>query len=129
MKLGVPLIEAAVLLLGAWRVHAQGTFVYDQQSATGYVPPSLTYQVQGNEPVGQSFVPSLSSVGFIQLEPGDAVLLNGLGAIVYVNLLSDSITGPVLASTESVFMPGDFFGITNFFFSTPPAVTPGTTYY
>jgi hypothetical protein len=68
------------------------------------------------------------------LQLADAVSGNGSGARVYVNLRSDSITGTILATTASVFMPDGFGtganrGYTNFFFSTSVSLTPGTTYY
>jgi hypothetical protein len=52
---------------------------------------------------------------------------------MYVNLRSNSITGPIIASSDPVFMPDSFGsfsrGFTNFFFSTDISVVPGTTYY
>ncbi len=89
--------------------------------------------IQSNQPLGQSFTPSLSSVGFIRLFLIDGVRNNGLGATVYVNLREDAITGPVLGLSGPVFMPDNFGigsgGYTNFFFSSPVPVTPGATYY
>ncbi len=89
--------------------------------------------IQSNQPLGQSFTPSLSSVGFIRLFLIDGVRNNGLGATVYVNLREDCITGPVLGLSGPVFMPDNFGigsgGYTNFFFSSPVPVTPGATYY
>ena len=117
-------------MLGAvWGARGQGALVYDQQSANGYVPPNISMYIQPNEPMGQSFIPSLASVGFVQLEVGDSVTLNGIGATLHVNLLANSITGTVLASTAPVFMPDNFFGMTTFLFSTAVSLTPGTTYY
>jgi hypothetical protein len=48
---------------------------------------------------------------------------------VSVNLRTGSITGPVLGSTEPVFMEDRFSGFVNFLFSNPVTVSPGTTYY
>ena len=110
---------------------AQGTFQYDQQSLNHSIGANVLYDIQGNEPIGESFTPSLSSVGFVQLNPFDSRPNNGLGAMLYVNLRSNSITGPVLGSTFPVFMPEtpSGIGVTNFFFSTPIPVVPGTTYF
>jgi hypothetical protein len=107
----------------------QGTFVYDQQSVTndtkgGEGVPTI----QLSQPIGQSFTPTLSTVGFIRLFLIDTTF-NGLGADVNVNLRSDSITGPIVGSTVPVFMPDGFGGRTNFFFATPVPVTPGATYF
>src|SRR5690348_17349022 len=84
---------------------AQGTFQYDQQSATNYFPPTFSFSIQGYGPVGQSFTPALPSVGFIQLEPGDALPVNGIGGTMYLNLRSNSISGAILGSTAPVFLP------------------------
>jgi hypothetical protein len=120
---------ATVLTLAFCKAGGQGTFVYDQQSFTAPIPPNITYVIEANQPIGQSFTPALSAVGFVQLELGDAVLLNGLGGTVHVNLRTDAIDGPILSSTTPVFMPDNFFGATNFFFPMPVPVAPGLSYY
>jgi hypothetical protein len=108
----------------------QGTFVYDQQS----VPSDSTYTEGGvanilDVSVGQSFTPSLSTVGFIRLNIGGGGYIGGPSATFYVNLLLDSINGPILGSTDSVtFLPW-YSAPSTFFFSTPVTVTPGDTYY
>ena len=129
MKTG--LFLSAILLLPPLGIRAQGNLQYDQQSATAPAPPSITFDIQGNEPVGQSFVPSLSSVGFVQFDLFDGHPGNGLGATLYVNLRSNSITGPLMSSTSPVYMPEtpSGGGVTNFFFSTPAVVTPGNAYF
>jgi hypothetical protein len=110
----------------------QGTFIYDQQSATELSGGGSSGQIQAYQPIGQSFTPAISSVGFIRL--GFYEFSNGLGSTVYVNLRANSITGPILGSTAPVFLPDGFGfggsrGYTNFLFSTPISVTPGTMYY
>jgi len=107
---------------------AQGTFVYDQQSADETTPGGTTAPISSNQPIGQSFTPTLSQVGFIRLYLGDSVF-NGIGATVYVNLRQDSITGPILSSTQPVFMPDAFVGHPDFLFASPVPVTPGAIYY
>src|SRR4029079_10643190 len=71
------------------------------------------------------------SVGFVQLELFDGHPNNGQGATLYVNLRAGSITGAVLNTTSPVFMPDTPTGggATNFFFSGPVGVTPGTAYF
>ena len=121
----------SVLLLAAVSNFAQGTFQYDQQSLNHTIGANILYDIQGNEPIGQSFTPQLSSVGFVQLEPFDGQPNNGQGATLYVNLRSNSITGPILSSTDPVFLPDTPFGggVTNFLFSSPVPVVPGATYF
>jgi hypothetical protein len=113
-------------------VRGQGTFLYDQQSATESSGGGSTHVIQDNEPLGQSFAPQLSSVGFIRLALADRNPAT-LGATMHINLRSNSITGSLLGSTDPVFMPNNFgsigYGYTNFFFPIPIPVVPGTTYY
>jgi PEP-CTERM motif len=127
MKSHSLLIQTA-LILSALAACGQGTFIYDQSSATnqGF---GGGYAFQQEQPFGQSFTPSLTSIGFVQMEFISGPPQLG-GATVYVNLRADSIGGPILSSTDPVFMPYPFaHGITNFFFPTLVAITPGTTYY
>ena len=120
------------------RVNAlgQGGFVYDQQSSTNPAAAAggpIIQQIVS--PYGQSFVPTLSSIGFLQLGFFDANQGNGQGATVIVNLRSNAINGPVFTSSAPVFMP-DGFGIgsvsastTNFLFPSGIVLLPGVTYY
>jgi MYXO-CTERM domain-containing protein len=111
---------------------AQGViYIYDQQSSTNEAQGAAGggNGIQGNAPFGQSFTPSLSAVGFIRLNLQDYAYGNGLGATLYVNLRTDSITGTVLSASAPVFMPDGYVGFTNFIFSNPVSVTPGTTYF
>ena len=117
-----------VLFLCALRAYSQGTFVYDQQSADETTGGGVTVTIQPNQPLGQSFSPTLSSVGFIRLNVGDTAA-NGLGATLYVNLRSGSITGPILASSDPVALPDGFFGYPDFLFHTPVDVTPNVPYF
>jgi hypothetical protein len=125
MKLKTHLISV-ILFLAVWPAHAQGTFIYDQQS-TNLIEGAVG--IQSAQPMGQSFTPTLSSISFVMLNLYDGDFLHNSGATVYVNLRSDSISGTIINSTTPVFMPDGFFDVTNFFFSTPVAVTPGVTYY
>jgi hypothetical protein len=119
-----------LLLVMMYNVYGQVNFVYDQSSATNPVASS-GYPIQADQPIGQSFTPTLSSVGFVQLLFGYGFPSNQLGATVLVNLWSGSISnGVLLSSTEPVFIPdGALNLVTNFTFLTPVTVTPGTTYF
>jgi len=46
-----------------------------------------------------------------------------------VLLRSDSITGSIIGTSDSVTMPDGYADYTDFFFSTPITVKPGMTYY
>ncbi len=118
------------LAIAAGSAIGQGTLIYDQQSSTTNGAGAGSGPIQSLEPMGQSFTPVLPAVGFVQLEFLDFTPGNGVGATVYVNLLSGSITGAVLSSTAPVSMPdGVDHSVSTFFFPSAVPVTPGTSYY
>jgi hypothetical protein len=110
---------------------AQGPFVYDQQSSTDETPyPMITWGfIQQLPPVGQSFTPIFSAVDFIRLKLYDNTAGNGVGATLFVNLRSGSITGSILSSTTPVGLPDGFGGTVNFLFSSGVALAAGTQYF
>ena len=128
-RLSVLLVFAAA----AARALGQGTVIYDQQSAAEGAPGEGGGGISGSEPFGQSFTPALNSVRFIRLWLSGGAPGNGIGSTVFVNLRSDSITGPILSTTDPVFLSDGFGydvnGYPDFVFSTPVPVTPGMTYY
>jgi hypothetical protein len=120
---------AIALLVGTLLVHGQGTFIYDQQSSTNEVTfPLGGAIIQQFTPIGQSFTPALSSVGFIRLKLYDNNFSNSLGAVVYLNLRTNSITGPILSSTAAINLTNGFANVADFIFSAPVAVRPGASY-
>lgn len=118
-----------VLMLAGCCAPGQGIFVYDQQ-VSNTSPPGGYYNIQPG-PTGQSFVPSLSSVGFVQFYFSDSDPNRANETVsVYVDLFSGSLTnGNLVSTTDTLSLSGNFFGETNFLFSTPAAVVSGTTYY
>jgi hypothetical protein len=121
-----------LLLFVASSACGQGTFIYDQQSSTNEIPVPFGFGtiIQDASPGGgQSFTPSLNGIDFIRLLLLDANPSNGLGATLYVNLRTNSITGPILASTASVALPDSFDGVVNFFFTNTVPLSPGRLYY
>jgi hypothetical protein len=123
-----------LLMPVSFLAHGQGTFVYDQQSSDESLPGEAIVGITSfQQPVGQSFTPSLTAVGFIRLQLLDGIPRNGIGATILINLRTNSITGPIMASTVPVLVPDDpgnnTVNFTTFFFSTPVSVTPGMFYY
>jgi hypothetical protein len=105
----------------------QGTMVFDQQSSTESNFGEQGFDIQAFKPMGQSFTPSLAGVGFIRLRLGRGTF--DQGATIFVNLMSGSITGAVLAATSPVTLPVGFIGTVDFLFANDVPVSPGTTYY
>jgi hypothetical protein len=122
------ILLGAVLLAGTITAWGQGTLVVDQQ--TGQSLAGVGVVIQTNTPVGQSFTPSLSSVGYVALMLADNTPDTG-SATVYVNVRSGSITGTVLGTTTSVSLPAAAGGyqMVDFYFPITISLSPGTTYY
>jgi hypothetical protein len=100
------------------------------KSSTNEIPnPFLGAVIQQLTPLGQSFKPGLSAVGFIRLKLYDNTSGNGVGATFIVNLRTNSITGAVLASTIAVTLPDGFTNAVDFFFPVPVPLAPGTNYF
>ena len=110
-------------------VFGQQTFIYDQQSAIEGARAESFGIITTSQPFGQSFTPTLDSVGFIRLWVYDLHLGNSTGSTISVNLRMDAITGAVFAATAPISLPDDFSGYPDFFFASPVSVTPGVTYY
>jgi len=109
--------------------HAQGTVVYDQQSSTESRFGEAATVIQFGSPLGQSFTPTLSQVGFIRLRLNDGNINNGLGVTMLLNLCANSVTGSVVATSLPLVMPDNYLGTSDFLFSTPATVTPNDTYF
>lgn len=134
------LIIQTVLVLAACYAHGQGTLQFDQQSATSPLSSfgNDFFDIQ-TEPLTQSFVPTLSTISFVQFEFWDIPNNGNNGATVYVNLWTGSPninSATLLGSTASVYMPNGFMnnnlglaGLSAFYFSDPITLTLGQTYY
>jgi hypothetical protein len=116
-------------LLAGFTARGQGNLVYDQQSQPQQAG-GQEYPFSLAQPAGQSFIPALTSVGFVQFEFVQ-FYAGQYNATVYVNLLANSITGPVLGSTAVVSVPENDYNFIEetLYFPSAVAVTPGTTYY
>jgi hypothetical protein len=124
------LLPFVFVLLSISGLRGQGVVMYDQQSSDESIPGETWIAIQPYQPVGQSFTPSLSSVGFVRLQVYDGDVGNSRGATMYVNLRANSMSGTILSSTTPVSLPDGFFGgFQDFFFSTPVTVAPNSAYY
>jgi hypothetical protein len=130
MKLSTCAITA---LLGAFGItlHAQGTFIYDQQSSTNEAPPAFGEGVlfQQFQPYGESFRPTLQTLDFVRLKFNDGNFGNGLGGTLYVNVRAGSLSGAIVGSSLLAILPDSFGGTVDFIFQTPVALVPDSTYF
>ena len=113
-------------LLTTLRTYGQGTFIYDQQATNFLEGGGLI--TDANQPIGQSFTPSLSAVNFITLNLYDA-RPSSAGGSVYVNLRSNSITGPILGISDVITMAYNNGGEKTFLFPSDIPLIPGTMYF
>ena len=121
-------VAGLLILLTVSSGRGQGTFIYDQQSSDESYFGSGARGIQSNQPFGQSFTPSLTAIDFIRIHLGDSVN-DGLGAMIRINLRTNSISGAVIASTSPVSVASQFIGTADFFFAATVSLTPGTKYY
>ena len=136
MKITLSKLAVALCLTTASQLHGQG-FVYDQQSATA--PETANYDnfALYIQPLYESFVPTLSSIGIVQLELWDYLDANTSGARMCVDLYSGSPGHfTLLGATAVISFPPDFTndglafsGVATFDFTTPIVLSQDQTYY
>ena len=91
-------------------------------------PPNTIPSLFVLAPIGQEFTPSLDALNAVEFVTGDLFQSDGGSVRLAVNLRKDTITGPVIARTESSLLPPYFGGTTKFEFSSLVPVVPGGTY-
>jgi len=108
---------------------AQGTLVFDQESSNdeNYIGGAVAIQFYGT--VGQSFTPSLSTVGFFRVKLGDITPNNSLGATLVINLRSNTINGPILGTTTPAVLGDGFNSSVDFFLPSAVSVVPNMMYF
>ncbi len=115
------LVCTLAAVLAALPLFGQGTLLVDQQSfdlATGINSTSIIG-------VGQSFTPGLSAINYVQFGLADSP-----GSSLFVNLRQNSMTGPIIGTTDTQSITTlDPHVPTTFLFSTAVALTPGTQYF
>jgi hypothetical protein len=136
MKNKLDKLVVGLCLATTLQLHGQG-FVYDQQSATTPERNDYDNLIISRQLLLQAFVPTLSSIGFVQLELTDYPDTSSSGARICVGVYSGSPNAPtLLGTTELVYLPPNFnndgiaySGLADFYFATPIALTPEQTYY
>jgi hypothetical protein len=124
MKITLLFLSALPALLPV-RIQAQGT-LNDQQAGPDGSYGEVAFGINALNPA-QAFTPALTAVDFVTL-----YIYNGTPGItgtLYVNLRQDSVTGAILATSVPITLTPQSSGPTEFLFSAPVAVVPGTPYY
>jgi len=113
------------LLLSGTNLFAQGLLV-DQASGTTNELTSQATVLPDNQ-IAQSFTPSLSAVGFVQFQT--YISAASSGERVVINLRQDAYNGPIVSSTDPVFLINKITQINTFYFSGNIPITPNQVYY
>jgi PEP-CTERM motif-containing protein len=109
-----------------------GSFTPDQSDLNLFFVASVQ-NVRLFGPIGQEFVPTLPFLDVVQLSTEDfGVNPNGIGASLFVNIRSGTITGPIVGTSLLTALP-DGFGlsggaITEFDFPSKVPLVPGNTF-
>jgi len=104
---------------------AQG-FIVDQ--ASGTIGENIQNSViLPGTPTVQSFTPSLSAIGFIQLST--FIQATSSGETVVINLRQDAYNGPIVSSTDPVFLINKGTAISTFLFPGNVPITRNQVYY
>ena len=111
--------------LAAANALSQGLLV-DQASGTPNEITTESTTLPGNAIV-QSFTPSLSAVGFVQLQT--YISAASSGETVMINLRQDAYNGPIVRSTDPVFLINKGTAINTFYFSGNVPITQNQVYF
>jgi len=83
------------------------------------------YSILVGGPIGQEFVPSHTSLTFVDLWIQNSTSSADDSAYVYVVIRADSITGTELGTSNTVLIPKPFYDVVRFFFAVPVGLVPG----
>jgi hypothetical protein len=130
MKEFVPRILAGIVAAvcpNCEQLSAQGLLV-DQASGTVDEIVETFSQIPLNQ-IAQSFTPSLSAVGFVQLSVVVPFLPGNDQATFAVNLRTGSYNGPILGSTDPVVLVNHASEMGTFYYPANIPLTPGQLYF
>lgn len=119
--LGLVLAVVSPLAL-AGRVDAQGLRV--DQSSLSHPGGGLNLDPAFGS-FGQEFIPTFDALNAVDLVTADHDPFDGEGARLVVRIRNDTLTGEILATSEVVDLPNNFFGTTHFEFPSLVPVLPG----
>ena len=111
--------------LAAANALSQGLLV-DQASGTPNEITTESTTLPGNAIV-QSFTPSLSAVGFVQLQT--YISAASSGETVMINLRQDAYNGPIVSSTTPIVVVNGITQIGTFYFPANIPIIPNQVYY
>lgn len=107
------LVSSAVATTHAYQVDQENT-----------ATPNLSWNLHDLAPIGQSFVPAASVMNVVELDLGTTGSFITLASFT-VRVRADSMSGPVLATSDTLRLPGPSRALRRFTFTPPLDVTPG----
>jgi hypothetical protein len=121
-------LAAVVLPLGlsAVRLWAQGLLLVDQASGTTDEVVTVATVIPDNL-IAQSFTPLVPAVGFVQLQT--SIFAISSGETLVINLRQGAYNGPVVSSTDPVFLINKIIQVNTFYFSENITVIPNQLYF
>ena len=120
-------ISVLVVSLVTTEVVGQSLLV-DQASGTTSDALGQYSQIPDNQ-IAQSFTPSFSAVGFVQLGVVVPAYPGNDQVTFAVNLRSGAYNGPIISSTDPVILVNHFGQFGTFYFPANIPVTPGQLYF
>src|SRR6266699_391951 len=106
-------LNVVILWLTAADAFGQGFLAVDQASGTTDEIITQATRIPDNQ-IAQSFTPSLSAVGFVQLQT--FVFAISSGESMVINLRQGAYNGPVLSSTDPVVLVTGPIQIATFYY-------------
>lgn len=96
-------VVSVLVICGGFAGQSALADIVDQEQTGGYWVNDL----QHYSPVGQSFIPVLDRLDWVELKFTDNAM-EANGSIAYVNIREDSITGPIIGTSGEVFLDDCF---------------------
>jgi hypothetical protein len=122
--------QVGLIVLFLWLTPAvafgQGFLVVDQASGTTDELIQVFTRLPDNQ-IAQSFTPSLSAVGFIQFQT--FIFAISSGETLVINLRQGAYNGPIVSSTDPVFLINKIPQVNTFYFPGNIPVTPNQLYF
>ncbi|MCK5133705.1 MAG: hypothetical protein KAR40_16320 [Candidatus Sabulitectum sp.] len=117
------LIRLAFVLIAIIALNAQANeYVWDQ--VNDYTTPDIYRDIATFSPFGQEFTPSLNCLEIVELEVSNFM---SDPARLTINIRSDSITGLLVGTSNTVTIQGYYTGKSTFLFF-PVELQPGSKY-
>jgi hypothetical protein len=104
----------------------QGFLVVDQASGALDEVVTTGTRLPDNQ-IAQSFTPSLSAVGYVQLQT--SIFASSSGETLIINLRQGAYNGPIVSSTTPVFLINKITQVNTFYYPDNISVTPGQFYF